>query len=375
MDDRGKWKNFLDFDQSSGPTLVLPSAPSSPQHTPSAKTSSQINRVPDWPVEDSGREVKADPDSPQVKARMAAPRREWLSNVLSYLNSKFFWAGLAGLLLMWCVLSVIGKAAHSPLYTLFDLDSWDEIQRNMNSLHSTVQSERFSNSEQIQARIKQAQMSMHRCRFLVEDVSTDLGTVVMAGVQEWVFGDQCTSALPVVVRRSHGKIQRALDCTSNFSSVLTTAMHEIQETQLSDHETFTTITARHSSPVTRASVEQIAIDNERLDTVQQSLANLTSIQSHLAAVIKSHQLEHECLVRLEEDIGSLDDLVHHPQEDTTTPQGSLKENQTSTWDCRDFDIPALRDSFFSLAVTVIRDNEQIGHFQSRYYSTSLDSNV
>ena len=178
MDDGQKWKNFLDFDEPSGPAHLVPSALSSPQCKPRAKTSHQVNRIPDWQVEDSGRQVKADPDSPLVKQRTAvikrgrqvkadpdsphvkqgaaAPRRGWLGGFLSYLTLKPVLVGLAGLLLMWCVLPVIRREAYEPLYNLFDLDSWDEIQRNMDPLHSMTQSKRFSNSEQIQATVKQA---------------------------------------------------------------------------------------------------------------------------------------------------------------------------------------------------------------------------
>ena len=361
----------------------------------SAKITGHVDSTPDWPMEDSRTAFKADPDAPIAKAatargewlgkeskadpdspiaKPAATRGGWLSGGRSHRLSTIIWGGMAGLALFWCVRH--GLPAHEPSYPLFDLGNWDEMQRDMNSLHSMVQSERFSSSEQIQASVEQSQNSMRRCRYLTEDASTDLGTVVMRRIQDWVFGGKCTSALPVVVRRSHEKTQSAVDCANNITSTLTTAMHQIQEAQSNDNKIITTIVARHSSPTKRQSPEQVAKDDESLDATRKSLSHLTSIQSHLMVVHESYRPEHKRLIRLNEDMGRLEYFFHRPQKGVITPEGSMQEgNHTSTWVCQDFDIPGLRDTFSSLALTVIGDDEKIRQFQSHYYLTSPDPNA
>lgn len=197
------------------------------RHQPSTKITGQVDSLPNRPVEDGRTAIKADPDAPI--------RRGWLGGLWNYRLSTLVWKGMAGLLLLLCYLCkgvpLVGKAAREPSYPLFKLDKWDVMQRE-------VQSEHFSNSGQIQASLEQRPKSLHRCRFLIEGANVDLGTVIMGHIRERVFDGKCSSVLPVVVGRSHGKTQRALDCTKDSISTVVTAMHQVQEAQSVDDRTY-----------------------------------------------------------------------------------------------------------------------------------------
>ena len=345
------------------------------RHKLGAKPTVQIVSIPHRPVKGSRTAVKADPDTDTPSERLAAARGEWLAKILGCRLSTLVWGGIEGLVLLWCIqngLPVIGKGARQASHPLFNLGDWDGLQKDLNLLHSSIRSEQFSNSEQIQASVEQGQIAMHQCRFLIEDASKDLGTVVMGHIQEWVFDGKCTLALPVAVRRSCGKTQRVLDCINNTNFTLTNAMHQIQEARSGDGKILTGILGRHSSPFSRASPEHIASDNESLGALRESLSNLTLVQSHLRVIIESYQLERKRLIRLHGDTSRLDHLCHRYQEGAISVEGwTQEESQISVWDCQDLDTLGLRDSFLSLASAVIGDDEKIRQFQSRYHSTFI----
>lgn len=219
--------------------------------------------------------------------------------------------------------------------------------------------------------MQQSQNYIRQYRFLVEDASTDLGTVVIGYIKEWIFGGKCTSTLPDVMRRSHRKIRKALDCVK---TTLATTMHQVRDAQSRDTEIITVIEAQYSSPLSRHSLEQIEANHERLNATRCSLSILAPMQTNLIGVTQSHQLEHKRLMRLNEDTRRLGHFSHHLLEGAVTPEGQMQEGGKITWDYHDLHVAGLGDAFLSLGLTVINDDdEKTRQFQSCFYSTSPNS--
>ena len=122
-----------------------------------------------------------------------------------------------------------GGKAPPPSHPPFEPVHWDKALQDASSLHSFVQDTSFSRSDHIRVSMQQAQYSFHPCRLPIQDLSIELDTTVVGHVQEWIFGVNCTSALPFAVRRIVRETQDALDSMDNTTSILHIALNHTQE--------------------------------------------------------------------------------------------------------------------------------------------------